>query len=596
LDKSVAARRKAQQLAREGHLGRAIQEMDRILLAGEADPYDFVFHGDLLVRNRRLEDAASSYEEAISAYERVGLYRNAIAIGKKILRSDPHRARTHWRLGDLYAKEGLIGDAVTHFLTFLDHSGGEATGEEFLETLERIAGLCGPKVELALRLSELYVRAGRSDRAARLLEEVADQATAAGAHEIAQPLRDKGDLLRKEAAEAEAAADAATSASVREGEEAGPEAGTESAHAPALEPVQRVELWSLDPSSADNGSPEPAEAPDGPGETCSEQALSPPGCTFDLEPDAEAAHPLDVGDGQTDSAIHPSLEPPGDPRRDAIEESIGRGEWERAIALAEDFRDEFPDEPWPIEKLVAVSRELGDTLATVRHLTALGDLLITQEDLEGSLACFREVMSLDPANGTARRRLARFREMKVPGAEDAGDGGSFPIRRAIETQGATVSVREDGGVESQEWIDLAALLDEFRDGIRAQYRPEDYAGHYDLGVSHLEMGLYEESIEEFDLVLSIRTLPGEVALKAREMRGNALQRLERFREAIHEYRVALEIDGLPPGERDQVRYQLACALERAGDLDEAREIFLDLSQSPGEAFSEAKAHLEHLGG
>ncbi len=184
----------------------------------------------------------------------------------------------------------------------------------------------------------------------------------------------------------------------------------------------------------------------------------------------------------------------------------------------------------------------------------------------------------------------------MPGAEEIAASSGSPIRRALETQGATVSVREQGGVESQEWIDLSALLDEFRDGIRAQYRPEDFASHYDLGVSHLEMGLYEESIEELDLVLSIPTIPSDYALKAREMRGDALQRLERFREAVHEYRMALEVDGVSDGARAQVRYHLACALEQAGDIPEAREIFLELSRNAGEVFAEAKEHLERLGG
>jgi tetratricopeptide (TPR) repeat protein len=598
LDKSVTARRKAQQLAREGHLGQAIQEMDRVLLAGDADPYDFVFHGDLLVRGHRLDDAVTSYDEAISAYERVGLYRNAIAIGKKILRSDPHRARTFWRLGDLYAKEGLIGDAVSHFLTFLDHAGGEATSDEFLETLERIAGLCGPKVELALRLSDLYVRAGRSERAARLLEEVADQAAGGGAVDIAQSLREKGIQLRKEAEEVENQDGTGAPLTAHAGEGF---AESVFSQAYALEPVDR-EQFAFGAPMPDGIEPQADEVSPTPDQDPEEAALSAMGRTISLVPAEEEES---LGEGivatpalqETPAPEEPPLnEAEIDPRRVVIEDAIGKGEWEKALALAQELREELLDDPWPIEKLIAVSRQLGDTLATIRHLTLMGDLLITQEDLEGSLACFREILMLDPENGTARRRLARFREMKVPGAEEAPAEGEFPIRQTLVTQGATVTVRENGGVESQEWIDLAALLDEFRDGIRAQYRPEDYAGHYDLGVSHLEMGLYEEAIEEFDLVLSADSLPKDVAIKAREMRGNSLQRLERFREAIHEYRRALDVDGIPEEDRAPVRYQLACALERAGDLEEARTIFRDLAVEPGQGYPDSREHLERLGG
>ncbi|MBD3160768.1 MAG: hypothetical protein GF346_01360, partial [Candidatus Eisenbacteria bacterium] len=191
MEKSTSVRRKAQDLVRNGQIQRAIEAMDRLLQEGDPDPYDYVFHGDLLIRGKRLEDAIRAFQESVAAYERVGLYRNAIAIGKKILRADPTRARTYQRLGDLYAKEGLAGEAVTHFLAFLDKSGGEVSGEEYTETLERIAELSGPKVEVTLRLAELYVRAGHERRAADLLEEVAQQAEGNGGADIAAILRER---------------------------------------------------------------------------------------------------------------------------------------------------------------------------------------------------------------------------------------------------------------------------------------------------------------------------------------------------------------------------------------------------------------------
>jgi tetratricopeptide (TPR) repeat protein len=195
LDKSIAARRKAQQLARSGDLEGAIDEMDRVLQAGETDPYDFVFRGDLLARMNRIDGAVSAYEEAVSAYERIGLYRNAIAICKKVLRTDASRKRTHGRLGDLYAKEGLTGDAVDHFLAYLDGAGDDATGEEFIEVLERVTQLAGQRPEVTLRVSDLLVRAGREEHAARILCEIADQAEAGGGIEIALELRARAAAL-----------------------------------------------------------------------------------------------------------------------------------------------------------------------------------------------------------------------------------------------------------------------------------------------------------------------------------------------------------------------------------------------------------------
>ena len=91
MDKSMTARRKAQQLARDGMIDRAIEEMEQVLLTGEADPYDYVFQGDLMVRGGRPEEGVAAYDEAVSAYERVGLYRNAIAINRVVRARMLHR-------------------------------------------------------------------------------------------------------------------------------------------------------------------------------------------------------------------------------------------------------------------------------------------------------------------------------------------------------------------------------------------------------------------------------------------------------------------------------------------------------------------------
>ncbi|MBD3163452.1 MAG: tetratricopeptide repeat protein, partial [Candidatus Eisenbacteria bacterium] len=267
-----------------------------------------------------------------------------------------------------------------------------------------------------------------------------------------------------------------------------------------------------------------------------------------------------------------------DPAWTAVEAAWEEERWPEVRELCLEMLEQDPDRVEAAEKLVAVSRRLGDTLATVRHLSFLGDLRIAQEDLEGALACFLEVLELDPQDVTARRRLARFREMNVPGADRIPEECRSSIQGVIETNGATVAVRESGGVETEEWIDLTTLLQEFRDGVREKVAPNDYGGHYDLGLSHMEMGLFEEALEEFDAVLISPGLPAQTEMKTREMRGTCLRRLERHREAIHEYRAALDVPDRPEEERGAVRYQLACVLEAAGETEESRALFRDLGR------------------
>jgi tetratricopeptide (TPR) repeat protein len=606
LDKSMTARRKAQQLARDGMVDRAIDEMEQVLQCGETDPYDYVFQGDLMVRAGRTDDGVAAYDEAVSAYEKVGLYRNAIAISKKILRTSPGRVRTHWRLGDLFAKEGLMGDSVSHFLTFLDQGGGEASGEEFLETLERVAQVSGAKVEVTLRLAELYGRAGHDDRAARLLNQVADQAAAQGGFDIAQMLRERAaqvcpadldgsGVFRDESPTADTGADEAVDP-FNSAYQLVPESVNPSTMETARSPGAPVALEPNDPLALEPNEPLTIETD---ADGCGGEDPA------DAEPVSPASSILDAPfiantGGESEDVptfvLTPIPDDPGapdDPRVPEVRQALISGEWGTARALCEEMLESHPESVWPLEKLIAAVHQLGDTLATVRYLTLLGDLRINREDLEGALGCFLRVIEIEPENVTARRRLARFHEMGVPGAEQVPEAVHNSVQELIETKGATVAIRDQGGVESEEWIDLTALLQEFREGVRAQFGPEDAVGHYDLGLSHQEMGLYEEAIEEFDCVLACASADGDLTAKTRELRGLCLERLERMREAIFEYRAALEIPDSTDSRRIPVLYRLATALETVGDREEALQIFRQLSTAE-EPFLDSAERCERL--
>lgn len=656
MDKSIAARRKAQQMARDGQIGRAIDEMERILQSEETDPYDFVFHGDLLVRGGRQDEAVSIYEEAVSAYERIGLYRNAIAICKKVLRVQPSRCRVHRRLGDLYAKEGLLGDAVEQFLYFLDHADGESPAEEFIETLERVSEIAGSRIEVKLRLADLYAKAGHGEQAARFLDEVAEQAAGGGGAEIARALRDRvrhltgaspgtsesvssetGRGADRSAPPAGAAgADGANSEEPALGdgessfvfrlendlgldsepgdlEEAGAEseggmsAGAEGASeneastggAPAIEGSGGSAGGAIfDPSARFIASAEPI---DGPGRAAEDvesaediESTEDAESTEDVEstdeaigdeaPAARADEPLDCESG-IDRAS----------RTRGVDAALGQADWRLARERAEALREEFPEDLVLVEKLILACESMGDRLATVRYLILLGDLKINEEDLEGSLACFLQVLDLDPGNATAHRRVARFREMNLVVPDRNAPEAAPGIREVLASGEAQVTVRDHGGSESEEWVDLVDLLQQFQDGVRSLYRPGDYAGHYDLGVSHQEMGLYEEAIEEFDTVLGMDDLPPAVARKAREMRGVCLQNLERHREAIGAFRSVIESEHLTAEERRVAEYRLACSLEAVGEKDEARQLFQALS-TPDEPFLDSADRYRRLAG
>jgi tetratricopeptide (TPR) repeat protein len=260
---------------------------------------------------------------------------------------------------------------------------------------------------------------------------------------------------------------------------------------------------------------------------------------------------------------------------DRAEAAYGSGQWAEARGLYDRAAHEVPLEPMVLRRLVEIARKLEDSAAEVHYLEQLGDAWIEAGVMEEALEAFLEVLRIDPDRCTARRRLSRFQEMGVPGAERIPEATRESVQGVLESSGARTSVRDDpvSAIQSDEWIDLGALIEEFRDGIKNQIAGDDAPGHYDLAVSHHGMELFEEAVEELDAVLACPGLAVEMELHARELRGVCLLALGRHREAVHEFRTALERPVPDTESRCSILYHLGVALESAEEWREAAEIF-----------------------
>ncbi|MEZ4654708.1 MAG: tetratricopeptide repeat protein [Candidatus Eisenbacteria bacterium] len=103
-----------------------------------------------------------------------------------------------------------------------------------------------------------------------------------------------------------------------------------------------------------------------------------------------------------------------------------------------------------------------------------------------------------------------------------------------------------------------------------------------MAVSHHSMGLVDEALEEVDVALACDQLPAEVERRARELRGSCLMELQRFREAVHEYREAAERAGDDKPARRAALYNLGRALEAVEEWQEASETYTRLKvEAPG---------------
>jgi tetratricopeptide (TPR) repeat protein len=95
-------------------------------------------------------------------------------------------------MGDLYAAEQLVGDALHAYFVYLERAWEKEHGSaSFSDVLRRVEELAPRRAEYAIRLSEFLVRDDQPAQAASVLMRAAEAAQTVGAAELAQELRER---------------------------------------------------------------------------------------------------------------------------------------------------------------------------------------------------------------------------------------------------------------------------------------------------------------------------------------------------------------------------------------------------------------------
>jgi tetratricopeptide (TPR) repeat protein len=125
---------------------------------------------------------------------------------------------------------------------------------------------------------------------------------------------------------------------------------------------------------------------------------------------------------------------------------------------------------------------------------------------------------------------------------------------------------------------LADVFAAFKREVAAQVGDQDPRTYYDLGIAYKEMGLLDDALDAFRTAAASPLLFRE----ASSMRAMVHAERGELQDAAAAYRLALDADG--PGSVDEqgLRYALADVLAQAGQVVEARDLFLGIvSADPG---------------
>jgi Tfp pilus assembly protein PilF len=181
-----------------------------------------------------------------------------------------------------------------------------------------------------------------------------------------------------------------------------------------------------------------------------------------------------------------------------------------------------------------------------------------------------------PASGQA---AAKERE-RVSDRMPAGDA---PTPDA-PAEGQTMRARRT------ERPEMSRIVDLFRDQVGSQISDQDYAAHYDLGMTYMEMDLLSEAIAEFQQALA----GADYRQRCLELLATCYSRTGEPEQAAIHWRAAIDESG-DAVEQTALRYELACALTEAGKAQEAQqELRVVLNHDP--EFLDAQERLAELGG
>ena len=156
--------------------------------------------GDLYMKVNDPAAAVRSYERAADLYTEQGFLNNAIALCGKILRVNPGRVQTYYKLAQIHARKNMLLEAKRNLIEYLERMNHAGELDAAFEAVKVFADHFPANQEIRFMLIELLRAASREDEARKQVEVVAQELESRGDAVGAQRTREQ---LEEEAEEVE---------------------------------------------------------------------------------------------------------------------------------------------------------------------------------------------------------------------------------------------------------------------------------------------------------------------------------------------------------------------------------------------------------
>ncbi len=199
MSKASQLRQKAQVFLQKGKTDKAIEEYKKLLTIEARNPNLYNELGDIYLRSNDRVQAVSAFEKASLNYEKVALYNNAVAVCKKILRIVPNRLDTIYKLGEIKAKQKILGEAESYFSQYFDAvvTDSEGNAEGVQGKVETILLLVPDCEGIWSKASDVFNHIGIKSRAAEILARLITRNAISGDPQRLNFYRSRLDLLKQ---------------------------------------------------------------------------------------------------------------------------------------------------------------------------------------------------------------------------------------------------------------------------------------------------------------------------------------------------------------------------------------------------------------
>jgi tetratricopeptide (TPR) repeat protein len=164
--------------------------------------------GDLYMKVNDPAAAVRSYERAADLYTEQGFLNNAIALCGKILRVNPGRVQTYYKLAQIHARKNMLLEAKRNLIEYLERMNHAGELDAAFEAVKVFADHFPANQEIRFMLIELLRAASREDEARKQVEVVAQELESRGDAVGAQRTREQLEEAADEVDEARPAASA----------------------------------------------------------------------------------------------------------------------------------------------------------------------------------------------------------------------------------------------------------------------------------------------------------------------------------------------------------------------------------------------------